>query len=88
LELADFLAPADAYSVGRIQNNPVGDVYWSMLDNTAFSSISLTGITQIRLGFLLDDNDDLGEDSVRFYSGDTVGQRDRPHLQIEYYVPR
>lgn len=87
LELVDFIAPASAYSVGTIQNNPTGDWYWSMLDATSFSSINLTGITQIRLGFLLDDNDDLDEDSIRFYSGDYVGQRDRPHLQIEYYVP-
>jgi hypothetical protein len=88
LELVDFIAPASAYSVGTIQNNPTGDWHWSMLDTTAFSSINLTGITQIRLGFLLDDNDDLGEDSIRFYSGDYVEQRDRPHLQIEYYVPK
>lgn len=88
LELVDFLAPASVYSVGTIQNNPTGGWYWTTLDSKSFSSINLTGITQFRLAFLLDDNDDLGEDSVRFYSGDYVEQRDRPHLQIEYYVPK
>lgn len=87
LELVDFIAPASAYNVGTIQNNPAGDWYWSMLDSTAFSSINLTGITQIRLGFLLDDNNDSDEDAIRFYSGDYIGQRERPHLQIEYYLP-
>jgi hypothetical protein len=88
LQPSDFQAPADMNSVGLIQNNPVSGWYWAMLDNKAFSYINLVGVTQIRLGFQLDDNDDLGEDSVRFYSGDSPEQTDRPHLQIDYYVPK
>ncbi len=88
LQLTDFQAPADAYSVGMIQNNPVSGWYWAMLDSRAFANINLTDITQLRLGFQLDDNDDLGEDHVRFYSGNYPEQRDRPHLLIEYYVPK
>lgn len=88
LQLTDFQAPADVYSVGTIQNNPVSGWYWTMLDARAFQNINLTDITQIRLGFQLDDNDDMSEDSIRFFSGDDPDQLDRPHLQIEYYVPR
>jgi len=88
LQVTDFEAPADAYSVGTIQNNPVSGWYWAMLDSTAFRYINLTDITQLRLGFQLDDNDDMSEDSIRFYSGDTDAQSNRPHLLIDYYVPR
>jgi hypothetical protein len=74
--------------VGTIQNNPVSGWYWTMLDSSAFPYINLTGVTQLRLGFQLDDNDDLGDDYIRFYSGDYEAQKERPHLLIEYYVPR
>ncbi len=88
LQPLDFQAPADMVSVGTIQNNPVSNWYWTMLDSRAFPYISLTGGTQIRLAFQLDDNDDLSDDYVRFYSGDYDAQKDRPHLLIEYYAPR
>ena len=85
---SDFEAPASLYNVGQIQNNPVGGWYWTMLDPKAFPYIDKTGITQLRLAFQVDDNDDLGNDYLAFYSGDTIGQEDRPHLVIEYYVPK
>ena len=88
LQPQDFQAPADMYMVGTIQNNPVSDWFWVLLDSRAFPYISLTNVTQLRLGFLLDDNDDLGDDYIKFYSGDYDAQKDRPHLLIEYYVPR
>jgi hypothetical protein len=87
LQNSDFEAPASLYNVGQIQSNSVGGWYWAMLDPMAFSAIDKTGITQIRLAFQVDDNDDLGADFISFYSGDFVDQRDRPHLMIEYYVP-
>jgi hypothetical protein len=49
--------------------------------------INETGSTQFRLKFQLDDNDDLGADTIKFYSGDSVTLNYRPVLQIEYYVP-
>jgi hypothetical protein len=88
LQPQDFQASADMYAVGMITNNPVSDWYWATLDGRAFPYISLTGGTQLRLSFQLDDNDDLGDDYIRFYSGDYDAQKDRPHLLIEYYVPR
>ncbi|HRJ74485.1 MAG TPA: hypothetical protein PLX90_00735, partial [Anaerolineales bacterium] len=87
LQNSDFEAPASLYNVGRIQNNSVGGWYWAMLNPSAFSAIDKTGITQIRLAFQVDDNDNTGNNYLAFYSGDFVEQRDRPHLLIEYYVP-
>jgi hypothetical protein len=88
LQVTDYQAAADMYAVGTIQNNPVSGWYWALLDGKAYPYINLTDITQLRLAFQLDDNDDMGDDYIRFYSGDYKSQKDRPHLLIEYYVPR
>jgi hypothetical protein len=73
--------------VGIFFNAPSGDWYSSTLDSTAFPYISLIGVTQFRLAFQLDDNDDLGADTIQFYSGDYGDLAYRPQLQIQYYVP-
>jgi hypothetical protein len=88
LQVSDFQAPASAYGVGAIQNNPVGNWYWSTLDAKAFPFINLKGSTQFRLGFLLDDNDDMSEDTISFYSGNFSGMIDRPTLLVEYYIQK
>jgi hypothetical protein len=88
LQPLDFQAPSTLNNVGTIQNNPVGDVYWTLLSGDGNRFINLKGVTQFRLAFQLDDNDDLGDDFISFFSGDTPQQLDRPHLQIEYYISR
>jgi hypothetical protein len=47
----------------------------------------LIGVTQVRLSFQLDDNDDLENDYVEFYSGDQIPLNNRPYLLVDYYVP-
>jgi hypothetical protein len=49
--------------------------------------INKTGLTQLRLRFSRDDNDDLSADYLNFYSGDYGTTSYRPQLIIEYYVP-
>jgi Tol biopolymer transport system component len=88
LQASDFQAPSTLNAVGMIQNNPVEDVYWSLLNGDANRFINLKGVTQLRLSFQLDDNDDLGADYISFFSGDADQLSDRPRLQIEYYVTR
>ncbi len=88
LQATDFQADASMTSAAVIPNNPVGGWYWTTLDSSAFKYINLTGITQMRLAFQLDTNDDSGADTVSFYSGDYIEQQARPHLLIEYFVPR
>lgn len=88
LQASDFQAQASMNSVGQIQNNPVGGWYWAALDRSTYSYINLIGVTQFRLAFQLDDNDDLDSDFLMFYSGDFWKQTDRPHLLIEYKIPR
>ena len=87
LQVSDFQSAAGKYSVGLIQNNPVGDWYWSLLDNTSHPFINLTGVTQIRLGFQIDDNDDRNNDYLKFFSGNYDVIEDRPQLLIKYYIP-
>lgn len=87
LQVSDFQAPADKYSVGVMQGNQVGGWYWSVLDGAAFPFINLLGDTQIRLGFQIDDNDDRNNDYLTFFSGNVKTSSDRPQLLIKYYLP-
>jgi hypothetical protein len=86
LQTTDFQFPASRDAVGAIANNPVSGWYWSSLDSTAFQYINLFGVTQFRLRYQLDDNDDLGNDYLKFFSGNQSSQGDRPQLLVEYYV--
>jgi len=88
LQVSDFQSPAHKDAVGMIENSPFNGWYWAWLDSSAFEYVSQTGITQIRLRFQIDDNDDLGSDHLRFYSGDYEELADRPRLVVEYYLPR
>jgi len=88
LDLTDFQAPASMSPAGVIQNNPVSGWYWSLLDSSSYQFINLQGITQLRLAFQTDDNDDLGDDYLTFFSGDYVSLSDRPYLIVQYYTQR
>ncbi len=85
LQTTDFQAIASMESAGKILNSPVDNWYSSTLDANAFQYINKTGNTQFRLKFEVDDNDDRGADTIKFYSGNVVLSI-RPQLLIEYYV--
>ncbi|MBV6394541.1 MAG: hypothetical protein HFACDABA_00106 [Anaerolineales bacterium] len=88
LRPGDFEAAASAANVGIF--NPVaqpGNWYEAALDLAAFAHVNLFGSTQLRAHFSLDDNDDLGADLVRFFSGNHFMPSYRPTLIVEYYVP-
>jgi hypothetical protein len=87
LQVSDFQAPTGLASAAIIQNNPVGGWYWAVLTPDAFGFINKTGNTQMRLAFQVDDNNDIGVDYLSFFSGDAIGQSDRPRLWVDYYVP-
>lgn len=85
LQAMDFQSIASRDAVGMIMNNPYFGWFWTWLDSSAYQYINVYGITQLRLRFQLDDNDDRGNDFIRFYSGDYGNLADRPQLLIEYY---
>ena len=59
LQVSDFESPSHMDAVGMIENNPFNGWYWAWLDSSSFDYINLNGITQIRLRFQLDDDDNL-----------------------------
>lgn len=86
LQLTDFQAAASRNWIGTIKNNPVNGWYSAVLNSLAFPNINLTGATQFRLYFALDDDNDNSADYIQFFSGNALST-DRPQLIIEYYVP-
>lgn len=85
LEISDFQAMANRLGAGTFGVTPVNQWYSANLRSVAYPFINLTGMTQTRLRFQLDDNDDRGADNMRFYSGGTL--LDAPQLIVTYFVP-
>jgi uncharacterized delta-60 repeat protein len=86
LQLSDFNA---ARTPGTSQEHVVpltSSSYTAQFSSTNLRFINKYGFTQIRLLFTLDDNDDLGSDYIKFFSGDSV-DANRPRLIISYFVP-
>jgi len=86
LATADFQSAASKSTVGVLASAPTAGSYTVTLSTTSFPFVNLAGTTQFRLRFQKDDNDDLGADYMKIYSGD-AGSTDRPQLIVEYYVP-
>lgn len=86
LELADFQAAATKLNAGVFSSTPVsgGSAYQAVLPSTSFQYINKAGLTQIRLRFTLDDNNDFGADNMRFFSGNYTVVSDRPELEVQY----
>lgn len=85
----DFQAAANK-SVGPFA--PALTNSWYVLDLTgaaAYVNKAATGagLTQIRLRFSLDDDNNSLANQVRFYSGNSTMVAYRPLLTVEYYVP-
>ena len=86
LQLSDFQAVASKGLVGKIPNKLHAGWYKVILKNTALPYINKTGITQFRLRFFKDDNDDFNADYLKLYSGDSI-LANRPQLIVWYFVP-
>jgi hypothetical protein len=84
LELADFQAVSNRLSVAAF--NKVTVMLWhnAVVKSAYFSLFNLTGLTQVRLRFATDDNNDGGADYRLFASGDSS---QKPVWWITYYAP-
>jgi hypothetical protein len=87
LERFDFQAIGSRGNVGRFIKTPADGWYRAPLRAVSYPLVNLTGTTQFRLRFDLDDDDDSSADFLRFYSGDATVEADRPELLVTYYVP-
>jgi hypothetical protein len=86
LQLNDFQAIASRSVVSTIPKTPVGSWYTRAWTSGIFTYINKRGITQFRLRFGKDDNNDKGADYLKLYSGN-AGASYQPQLIIKYRVP-
>ncbi len=87
LQAADFQAAASMAPAGMLLNDPVDNWFSAVLDKNALQYINKTGSTQFRLGFQTANNGDLGADTIKFHSGNSLTPGYFPNLQVDYYVP-
>ena len=82
LAMHDFEAAASAPAAGQLfvdSSSAVGD-----LDATGIAAINPAGVTQVRLRFEIDDDDDAVVDFLGFYASDNATSSRHPMLEIEY----
>jgi len=86
LQLNDFQADPKRAKVGKFAKRLYSGWYRSVLYASGRNNINTTGLTQFRLRFMLDDNDDYGADILKLYSGNAA-KSSRPKLIVQYYLP-
>lgn len=87
LQPGDFKTSASKSQVLVYNKNKVGNWYSRTFSLDELKYINKLGITQFRLRFTKDDNNDNGADFLKIYSGNVAASGNRPKLIIEYYVP-
>jgi secreted trypsin-like serine protease len=88
LQLADFASASSKDSAFVIIKTAVSNSwFYASLASANFKYVNLKGLTQVRLRFEKDDNNDYGADILRFYGGDAPTADYRPQLVIEYSLP-
>ena len=89
LQLGDFAAKGTVLTYKTkvlTYTNAVVDNWYSQSFNPLdYGFINPGGVTQFRLRFGKDDNNDFGADFLKLFSGNTV-QANRPQLIIQYEV--
>ena len=85
LESSDFQATATAVAAATL-SNALADGDWSegLLDANGRAAVDLTGTTQMRLYFDLDDNDDGNSDQMGYYAANNNSASNRPQLVVTY----
>jgi len=82
---ADWQAAATATGVATLSNPTAnGSASTGNLSAAGLAAINKTGTTQLRFGFTLDDNDDLGYDYIGFYPGENATTGNKPQLIVTY----
>lgn len=87
LALSDFQVAAGKTGVSAFRTTPVNNWYTAIINVVGRGYLNKTGTTQFRLYFAKDDNDDLGADYMKFFSGNYGTATARPTLVVEYYLP-
>ncbi len=85
LEPNDFEAAASNMNVGTVGASPVGGYNVARLWS-GFGNVNLTGLTQLRLHFTMQDTNAVS-DTINFFSGDSLLSGNKPALVIYYLLP-
>lgn len=83
LQNEDFSAPASPGSGLERVSSLTSDLYAVNLSALNLGLINKTGMTQFRLAFSKDDNDDRSADYIKFFSGDSAFEN-QPQLIVVY----
>jgi hypothetical protein len=83
LQASDF--QATALKAGRFKVTPVSGWYSALLPAVGRNNINRAGVTQFRLYFTKDDNNNAVANYMKFYSGDNATMQ--PTLIITYTLP-
>jgi hypothetical protein len=86
LELADFNFAAKKVKSAVFNPNPVSGWFSARFNNGGKLYVNRTGVSQLRLYFSVDDNNNNIADFIRFFSGNAAAG-DRPKLLITYTIP-
>ncbi len=86
LQLSDFSAPVSPGAISEQVSLFAPEWYRAALSSGNLALINRTGMTQFRLRFTRDDNDDMSADYLKFFSGNS-DFANQPQLIITYYVP-
>lgn len=87
LQLEDFQATASKSAAATFKNNPDTEgVYLAKIPSLYYKCIDRAGVTQFRLRFSKDDNDDRAADYIKFFSGENAFPY-CPQLWIWYSQP-
>jgi hypothetical protein len=85
LEIQDFQAIATAQRVATMSNPPNnGSQSIGALNAAGRAAINKVGLTQLKIYFAVDDNDDMNADATGFYSGENAVVANRPVLEVTY----
>ena len=85
---SDFQDTSSSDWVGFFRPVPANPIYYrTRLRSDAHQYINLDGVTQFRMRFAYDDDDDNTVDLLKFYCGDRLILHHLPMLRVWYYVP-
>jgi hypothetical protein len=88
LVASDFTAAATASEAAVLSEPPPsGGLATAELNAAGLAAIHLTGTTQLRIRFAIDDDNDNSSDDRAFWATEAVGASNRPKLTIEYVRP-
>jgi hypothetical protein len=88
LQVTDFQATESGWSVAAFNETPPDAWHSATLNATGRGYINaVSGVTQFRLRFSIDDNNDTAANYLRFCSSDAATVENRPYLTITYLLP-